>query len=316
MTRFLLLVGLCAGHRRSRKHRGHARERRGTRDALGIGGFIVLLLLSWATGTDFLSLLPREGLPSENIGTSGDGTGRRPRKSRWSTSWTPSPTTPRRRGASCSAAATSRRSVVLFRDAIQSACGSAQSATGPFYCPGDRKVYLDLGFFNELARPFGAPGDFAQAYVITHEIGHHVQNLLDLGVGRALGPGAEQRVGRASSCRPTASPGCGDTRRRRTGNFDVGRVELEPGDAEEALRAAAAIGDDRLQKMSTGRVMPDRFTHGSSAQRVEWFRRGMRVGGPAGLRYGREVIPELVIGTAIWSLIRSLNQPINDQMTR
>ena len=165
---------------------------------------------------------------------------------------------------------------------MDSGCGFAQSATGPFYCPADRKVYLDLGFFNELSRRFGAPGDFAQAYVIAHEFGHHVQNLL--GVERACG--ADRRVGRRaarrsrSSCRPIASPASGVTRRRRQGASQGGKVELDPGDVEEAMRAAAAIGDDRLQKMSTGRVMPDRFTHGSSAQRVEWFRRGMESGDP------------------------------------
>jgi predicted metalloprotease len=170
--------------------------------------------------------------------------------------------------------------VVLFRDAIQSACGSAESATGPFYCPGDQKVYLDLGFFSELSRRFGAPGDFAQAYVITHEIGHHVQNLL----------GYTERVRGSRSGANSASvalelqadcfAGVWGHAASQQGRFQAGGVELEPDDAEEALRAAAAIGDDRLQKTSTGRVMPDRFTHGSSAQRVEWFQRGMESGDP------------------------------------
>ena len=171
--------------------------------------------------------------------------------------------------------------VVLFRDAIESACGAAESATGPFYCPGDQKVYLDLGFFDELARQFGAPGDFAQAYVVAHEFGHHVQNLL----------GTNERVGRDRAGANSASvalelqadcyAGIWGHAASQRGRFQAGQVELEPGDAEEALRAAAAIGDDRLQRMGSGRVSPERFTHGTSAQRVEWFQRGMESGDPA-----------------------------------
>jgi predicted metalloprotease len=170
--------------------------------------------------------------------------------------------------------------VVLFRDAVQSACGSAESATGPFYCPNDQKVYLDLGFFRELSERFGAPGDFAQAYVITHEIGHHVQNLL----------GTMERVRGARAGANSASvalelqadcyAGVWGHAASQQGRFQAGGVELEPGDADEALRAAASIGDDRLQRMATGRVMPDRFTHGTSAQRVAWFKRGMESGDP------------------------------------
>jgi predicted metalloprotease len=174
-----------------------------------------------------------------------------------------------------------RTTVVLFRDAIQSACGHAESATGPFYCPGDRKLYLDLGFFSELSQRFGAPGDFAQAYVITHEIGHHVQNLtgLDASAARDRRPGAGS-ASVALELQADCFAGVWGHEASRNGRFSTGRVELDPGDAEEALRAAASIGDDRLQKMTTGRVMPDRFTHGTSAQRVDWFRRGMDSGDP------------------------------------
>ena len=174
-----------------------------------------------------------------------------------------------------------RTSVALFRDAVESGCGFAQSATGPFYCPQDGKVYLDLGFFSELDRRFGAPGDFAQAYVIAHEFGHHVQTLLGLNE-RA----SEDRRSGANSAsvalelQADCFAGVWGHEAARSGRAAAGKVELDPGDVEEALRAAAAIGDDRLQKMSTGRVMPDRFTHGSSAQRVEWFRRGMESGDP------------------------------------
>jgi predicted metalloprotease len=172
--------------------------------------------------------------------------------------------------------------VVLFRDAIQSACGFAESATGPFYCPGDRKVYLDLGFFDELDQRFGAPGDFAQAYVIAHEFGHHVQNLL----GTSARVERDRRSGASSASvalelQADCYAGVWGHKASEGGRFRAGRVELEPGDADEALRAAASIGDDRLQKMSTGRVQPERFTHGTSAQRVEWFRRGMDSGDPA-----------------------------------
>ena len=174
-----------------------------------------------------------------------------------------------------------RTRVVLFRDAINSACGFAESATGPFYCPRDQKVYLDLGFFSELSQRFGAPGDFAQAYVVAHEFGHHVQNLLGLNAraeaDRATGPNSTSVT---LELQADCFAGVWGHAASQQGRFQAGGVELEPGDAEEALRAAAAIGDDRLQKMATGRVMPERFTHGSSAQRVERFRRGMDTGDP------------------------------------
>jgi predicted metalloprotease len=167
---------------------------------------------------------------------------------------------------------------VLFRDSIESGCGSAQAATGPFYCPQDGRVYLDLAFFDELKNRFGAPGDFAEAYVLAHEVGHHVQRVLGLESLRS-GPGSN-----ASSVAIELQADCfagvwGHTA-AQPGRAASGRIELESGDVEEGLNAAAAIGDDRLQRMSTGHVMPDRFTHGSSAQRVEWFRRGLTTGNP------------------------------------
>ena len=142
-------------------------------------------------------------------------------------------------------------------------------------------MYLDVGFFDELDRRFGAPGDFAQAYVIAHEFGHHVQNILGL-TERAA---ADRRSGPDSASvalelQADCFAGVWGHDASQAGRAAAGKVELDPGDVEEGLRAAAAIGDDRLQKMSTGRVMPDRFTHGSSAQRVEWFRRGMETGDP------------------------------------
>jgi hypothetical protein len=252
------------------------RGRGGRAMPIGIGGVVILLLLSWATGTDFLSLF--QGLPLQTTETSGDVT-TNPEEEQLVDFVDAVTNDAQRTWSELLGSRYEPTSVVLFRDAIQSACGLGESATGPFYCPGDRKVYLDLSFFDELSRQFGAPGDFAQAYVIAHEIGHHVQNLLDLGVGRPAAPGPDSAAV-AIELQADCFAGVWGYAASRSGNFSVGRVELEPGDAEEALRAAAAIGDDRLQKMSTGRVMPERFSHGTSAQRVEWFRRGMESGDP------------------------------------
>jgi predicted metalloprotease len=142
-------------------------------------------------------------------------------------------------------------------------------------------VYLDLGFFDELSQRFGAPGDFAQAYVIAHEFGHHVQNLMGIS-DRARGSRAGAHSGSvALELQADCFAGIWGHAASQSGRFKAGHVELEPGDADEALRAAASIGDDRLQRMANGRVQPERFTHGTSAQRVEWFRRGMESGDPA-----------------------------------
>jgi hypothetical protein len=167
--------------------------------------------------------------------------------------------------------------LVLFTDAIQSACGFAQSATGPFYCPGDAKVYVDLGFYRELSERFGAPGDFAQAYVMAHEIGHHVQNLL--GIERQVRE-AQRRDPRRANQYSVATELQADCFAGVWGHSTAQRDLLERGDVEEGLRAAAAIGDDRIQRMSGRLVNPESFTHGSSAQRVEWFRRGLSTGDP------------------------------------
>ena len=246
---------------------------------LGIGGVLLLLVLSWFTGIDFLSLSGGLPAPTESVGTTG-----------------PVAATPEEEALVDFVDAVMRDAqgtwsdlldgyestrVVLFRDAIQSACGFAQSATGPFYCPGDRKVYLDLGFFNELHRRLGARGDFAQAYVLAHELGHHVQTLT--GIERRM-RAAQQRdpsLANALSVRMELQADCfagvwGHTA-ARDGRAEQGKVELEPGDAEEGLNAAASIGDDRL---TGGRVAPDRFTHGTSEQRMTWFRRGLETGNP------------------------------------
>ncbi len=168
---------------------------------------------------------------------------------------------------------------VLYRDVIQSACGLSSSATGPFYCPGDRKVYLDLGFFNELHQKLGAPGDFAQAYVLAHEVGHHIQSLTGTAESGPFGGSANEhsvRVELQADC----YAGVWGHEASKPGRFAAGRVELDPGDVEEGLNAAAAIGDDRLQQRQRGHVVPESFTHGTSAQRVSWFKRGMESGDP------------------------------------
>jgi len=161
--------------------------------------------------------------------------------------------------------------LVLFRGAVDSACGFASSAMGPFYCPRDSRVYLDRAFFEDLARRFGAPGEFARAYVIAHEIGHHVQN--QLGVTEKVA----QRGGRSSQLSVLVELQA-DCFAGVWGHFAKERNLLEPGDVESGLAAAAAIGDDRLQQQSRGRVVPESFTHGSSAQRVRWFRTGLDSG--------------------------------------
>jgi uncharacterized protein len=251
---------------------------------LGVGGIVVLALLSWATGTDFLSLLApgaEQETPQAGESTSVQST---PQEERLkdlagavmtdvNTTWSQllpgryQPTT-----------------LVLFRDQVNAeGCGLAESASGPFYCPGARKVFIDLGFYQELDDRFGAPGDFAQAYVLAHEVGHHVQTLL----------GIEERVRAAQQQRPSAAntlsvsmelqadclAGVWGHEASRQGRYATEhKVELDPGDIDEGLRAAAAIGDDRLQRMTSGHVVPEKFTHGTSAQRTEWFRRGFDTG--------------------------------------
>lgn len=166
--------------------------------------------------------------------------------------------------------------LVLFTGEVSSACGSASSAVGPFYCPGDQKVYLDLGFFRELSQRFGAPGDFAQAYVVAHEVGHHVQHLT--GVNAEVSR-LQRQSGEAE--RNTLSVRLelqADCYAGVWGHHAGQRQLLDPGDVEEGLTAAAAIGDDRLQREGRGRVVPESFTHGTSAQRAEWLRRGIETG--------------------------------------
>jgi predicted metalloprotease len=167
--------------------------------------------------------------------------------------------------------------LVLFTGGVNSACGMASSAVGPFYCPGDQKLYLDLSFFEDLKQRHAAPGDFAQAYVIAHEVGHHVQNLMGISDKvRQTGRGKSAAQVNALSVKQELQADCFAGIWGHAANTD--RQILDPGDLDEALRAASAIGDDRLQREAGRGVVPDSFTHGSSAQRVEWFRRGFESG--------------------------------------
>lgn len=167
--------------------------------------------------------------------------------------------------------------LVLFSGVVRSACGMAQSAMGPFYCPADRKVYIDLSFYDDLRDRFGAAGDFAQAYVIAHEVGHHVQTLLGISkevhkARRQLSEREGNRLSVMQELQADCFAGVWANRAHRARNI------LEEGDVEEGLNAASAIGDDRIQQQTQGRVVPDAFTHGSSKQRVRWFRKGLADG--------------------------------------
>jgi uncharacterized protein len=243
----------------------------------GIGGVVLLLLVSALTGQNPLDLIG--GSSVDDAGYSEPGPSGPPASDPQTRfmrvvlkdtedTWT---TIFRSNGQQYEAP-----TLVLFSGATDTACGLGQSAMGPFYCPPDRRVYLDTSFFDELGQRFGAPGDFAQAYVIAHEIGHHVQNLL--GLSERV-QSARQRVsreeGNALSVRLELQADC---YAGVWGHYAAQHDLLDPGDADEGMRAAAAIGDDRLQRQSQGRVVPESFTHGSSEQRVSWLRRGLESG--------------------------------------
>ena len=243
---------------------------------LSIGGVVVLLFLSWATGTDLLSPFASGPPASNSTGTPGRvasspseersvdfvGAVMKDVQETWSRLLS-SRYEPTR--------------LVLFRDGIESGCGSAQSATGPFYCPSDQRVYLDLGFFDELKNHLGAPGEFAQAYVIAHEVGHHVQTVLGIeNQVRQARANMSESEGNALSVQVELQADCFAGVWAHDAHQKSGL--LEPGDIEEALGAASAVGDDTLQRQSTGHVVPDSFTHGSSAQRTRWFETGYRKG--------------------------------------
>lgn len=260
---------------------GDIEDRRGMRmgvgGGLGIGGAVIVLLLSLVFGQDLTGVFgagPEQAPAAEQVEPVSETPEERElvafvsfvldsAQSYWE------------RTFAANGIQYSRAKLVLFRDATNTACGYGQTASGPFYCPGDQKVYIDLSFFNDLDRRFGAPGDFAQAYVIAHEIGHHVQTLL----------GLDQRVRQLQQ----SDPGSANQYQVRMelqadclaglfGNEMASMGILERGDVEEGLGAASAVGDDRIQRQTQGHVNPDAFTHGSAAQRAEWFRRGLQSG--------------------------------------
>jgi len=256
-------------------------DRRGMRGALpiggglGVGGLLLVLVISALTGQNPADLIGG----ADPGGATGGETGGAPVDDQGSIfmrqvladtedTWTQ---IFRERGGTYQPPV-----LVLFTDATQSACGVGQSAMGPFYCPADQKVYLDLSFFEDLSQRFGAPGDFAQAYVIAHEIGHHVQTITGLSEQvQSARRGLTETQSNQLSVRQELQADC---YAGVWGYYAAQRQALEPGDAEEGLRAAAAIGDDRLQRQSQGRIVPESFTHGSSEQRVSWLRRGMENG--------------------------------------
>ena len=246
---------------------------------IGCGGAIILLVISLLTGRNFFTLVD-DGGGGGAVATSQEGAPvqQSPEEARMvefvslvlddaQETWT---RIFEREGARYEPA-----KLVLFRDLTQSACGMGQAATGPFYCPADGRVYIDLSFFDELDRRFGAPGDFAQAYVLAHELGHHVQNLT--GTARRVQEAMQSDRAKANDY-SVALELQADCYAGMWAHSTQRRNLLEAGDVEEGLAAAAAVGDDRLQRMSGRGVNPESFTHGSSTQRMEWFQRGMQSG--------------------------------------
>lgn len=263
--------------------------RMGARGGLGIGGLIVIGLIAWATGINPAVLIGGAEILLGDGESSGYSQQQQPAPSKRSLSaedqklgdfaavvlaqtedvWTPI--------FKAEGSAYQEPGLVLFSGATRSACGMADSAVGPFYCPRDQKVYLDTSFFKELSQRFRAPGDFAAAYVIAHEVGHHVENQIGLlQKVQARQRQVSQAEANALSVRVELMADClaGVWAHHANAQWRI----LEDGDIEEAMNAASAIGDDRLQKQAQGYVVPDSFTHGTSAQRVKWFRQGLEAG--------------------------------------
>ncbi len=248
---------------------------------LGIGGTLVVLLLSFIFKTDFFSLFSGGSAPTHSVQTSADPSriAGQDTEVKFISFVLDDVQRTWERLLPQAGASYRHAKLVLFRDVTRSPCGTAEAATGPFYCPGDEKVYLDLDFFDELKQRFGAPGEFAQAYVIAHEIGHHVQKILGIeGQVRRLqqrDPGSVNTLSVKLELQADCFAGV-------WGNSTEQRKLIDESDVKDGLAAAAAVGDDRLQRMSTGRVSPESFTHGSSAQRVAAFRRGLESGRVSG----------------------------------
>jgi predicted metalloprotease len=249
---------------------------------MGIGGSIVLLVLSLIFGRDFMGSGSDQTVPADTAAgevappVSESATEKRDAQlvrfvfDTAQVTWS--------QVLNAAGAQWHDAKLVLFRNATPTGCGVGQTAMGPFYCPNDQKIYIDLAFNDELHTRFGAPGDFAEAYVITHELGHHVQHLL----------GTDQKVRRAQEANPDQANALSvalelqaDCYSGVWANHTKDEKILEPGDIDAGLTAAAAVGDDRIQKEATGHVNVDRFTHGSSQQRASWFKRGFDSGDPA-----------------------------------
>ena len=269
---------------KGRRRSSNVEDRRGRRMVRRAGGgglgVILLALVAMYFGIDPSIVLDPGGSMSAGSGTGGD-------------SYTPTPEEERLAAFTSVVLADTEDAwnelfrqmggnyreprLVLFSGAVQSACGYARAAMGPFYCPADSRVYIDLGFYRDLKQRHGAPGDFAQAYVIAHEVGHHVQNLLGIsGKVQKLRRQVGGKQANALSVRLELQADC--LAGVWASHAQRSKQVLEPGDLEEALAAASAIGDDRLQRQARGYVTPDSFTHGSSEQRVRWFRRGFESG--------------------------------------
>jgi predicted metalloprotease len=243
---------------------------------LGIGGFLILLVLSFVFKRNFLSLAGIGGGTGTQVSQPDTARDQKEEPLVQFVSFVLDDTQKTWTQILSQEGVSYRHAkLVLFRDGIDSACGQAQSASGPFYCPRDEKVYIDLGFFDELKQRFGAPGDFAQAYVLAHELGHHVQKLI----------GVEQKVHAAQQQNPRAANQLSEKLELQAdcfagvwGHSTEQRNLLDPGEVREGLNAAAAVGDDRLQRMAGRTVNPETFTHGSSQQRMDWFQKGFSTG--------------------------------------
>lgn len=255
---------------------------------LGLGGIVILLIVAWVLGINPLALLSgeldsggtMESQQTSSLDSGGGGTPASPQEEELkefvAVVLADTEDTWHKLLPEVGVQYREPR-LVLFSGGANSACGFAQSAVGPFYCPGDEKVYLDLDFFDELSSRFGAPGDFAGAYVIAHEVGHHVQNVLGIEEKvRQARAGLSETEANALSVLVELQADCFAGVWANRAHQERGL--LEPGDIQEALTAASAVGDDTLQKQSTGRVVPDSFTHGSSEQRTHWFETGYRSG--------------------------------------
>ncbi|HEX6896005.1 MAG TPA: neutral zinc metallopeptidase [Bryobacteraceae bacterium] len=245
---------------------------------IGIGGALLLLILSLVFKTNFFAMLSGGSAPVHQVVRSNDPAenAREDREVQFVSfvlddvqrTWDAQ--LPRQANVPYHHA-----KLVLFRDYTESGCGTAQSATGPFYCPVDEKVYIDLAFFRELRSRFGAPGEFAQAYVVAHEVGHHIQKLL--GTERQTRAMEQRNPGQANAISVGVELQA-DCYAGVWGNSTEQRNIVDNADIQQGLAAAAAVGDDRLQRMATGHVSPESFTHGSSADRMKWFQRGLTSG--------------------------------------